>query len=142
MSRMNDSYEDAMRYWLKQVKQASAPLPEPKVSKLPKGVSLTPTGDVGAHRGTEARDLGSFSGAQTMTKDKAGWKSMRDDSAMDSFPAYKSGNHSPAGKTVHTKAGESDLPIPKKASPFVGYAENTPPPKGRALPIRGEHNAD
>ena len=29
---------------------------------------------------------------------------------------------------------------PKKNSPFKGYAPNTKPPLGRALPVRGEHN--
>lgn len=28
---------------------------------------------------------------------------------------------------------------PKKNSPFKGYAANTKPPLGRALPVRGEH---
>lgn len=27
---------------------------------------------------------------------------------------------------------------PKKSSPFTNYAGVTPPPKGRALPVRGE----
>ena len=29
---------------------------------------------------------------------------------------------------------------PKKATPFTGYAPNTKPPRGRALPARGEHD--
>jgi hypothetical protein len=40
--------------------------------------------------------------------------------------------------TVTTKAGKSDLPIPKKASPFGHEDPMTGVPKGRALPIRGE----
>lgn len=28
---------------------------------------------------------------------------------------------------------------PKKSPSLTGYAENTKPPKGRALPVRGEH---
>jgi hypothetical protein len=55
-------------------------------SHLPSGVSLTPTGDIGAHRAAEARELGSFKNAQDMTRQKAGWKPMTDDTAMDPFP--------------------------------------------------------
>ena len=69
-----------------------------------------------------------------------GFKAMTDDTTMDPFPAYKT-NHdgtSAHGDTVHTPAGDSDLGVPKKARPFGGYASNTPPPKGRALPVRGE----
>lgn len=72
----------------------------------------------------------------------SGFKAMTDDTAMDSFPAYKTnrdgtGSH---GDAVRTPAGDSDLPMKKKARPFGGYASPTPPPKGRAVPARGEHN--
>lgn len=29
---------------------------------------------------------------------------------------------------------------PKKSESIKGYVGNTPPPKGRALPVRGEHS--
>lgn len=62
---------------------------------------------------------------------------MTDDTAMDPFPTLKAGKHSPAGPTVHTPAGP-DMKVPTKARPFGHEEGNTKPPKGRALPIRGE----
>jgi hypothetical protein len=94
-------------------------------------------------------NLASFRAAE-MKRQGTGFKNARaadadvetmpltNDTAMDPFPAYKTGKHSPEGKTVHTKAGKSDLPIKTKARPFGGYESPTPPPKGRALPHRGE----
>ncbi len=37
------------------------------VSHLPKGVPMTPTGDVGRHRGMEAEELGTFKGGKIYT---------------------------------------------------------------------------
>ena len=47
------------------------------ISHLPKGVSQTPEGDIGAHRAAEAYEMGTFKGCKSMTKEKAGWKPMR-----------------------------------------------------------------
>ena len=70
------------------------------------------------------------------------FKRMTQDTAMDPFPAAKTnrdGTDSHGG-TTYTKAGRSDLTVPTKARPFGPYVTETPPPKGRALPVRGEHN--
>ena len=110
-------------------------------SHLPKGVSQTPEGDIGAHRAAEASELGTFRNAQAMTEQKAGWKGMTQDKMIDSFPALKTNRDgtSAHGDTTYTKAGDADFPDHKKGTPFTGYAPNTPPPLGRALPVRGEH---
>src|SRR5690349_5817373 len=57
------------------------------VSHLPEGVDLTPTGDIGAHRGAEAYEQRTFSGCQTMTAQKAGWVSNK--IRKDSNPDFK-----------------------------------------------------
>ena len=86
------------------------------------------------------RQGGGFKNAKAPDSNDTGAR-MTDDTAMDAFPAYKINRDgtSAHGDTVHTPAGDSDLGVPKKARPFGGYASNTPPPKGRALPVRGEH---
>ena len=86
------------------------------------------------------RQGGGFKNAKTPDD---GFKAMTDDTAMDAFPGYKTNRDgtSAHGDTKHTPAGDSDLGVPKKARPFGGYASNTPPPKGRALPVRGEHES-
>jgi hypothetical protein len=124
------------------------------MSHLPKGVSLTPEGDVGKHRAQEAYVLGTFSGCESMTKEKAGWQAMRDHSDSDG-PYAKKGSVAvmwhPADDVISPNAGPGrpsvDVNVgsglaPKKSSPFTNYAPNTAPPKGRTLPVRGEHNAD
>lgn len=58
-------------------------MPKHKVSYMPKDAAQTPEGDIGAHRGEEAYELGTFSGCETMTKEKAGWKPMRDHTKID-----------------------------------------------------------
>lgn len=117
------------------------------VSRLPKGTQQTPSGDVGKHRAQEAYVLGTFSGCESMTREKAGWKAMRDDSAMDSFPAFKSPGRIAGAGSGHDGNNVSVDPnvgsglAPKKNTPFTGYAKVTKPPMGRALPERGEGEA-
>ena len=118
------------------------------MSNLPKGTQQTPSGDVGKHRAQEAYTLGTFSGCESMTREKAGWKAMRDDSAMDSFPAFKSPGRiagAGAGHEANNVSVDPDVGsglAPKKNTPFTGYAKVTKPPMGRALPARGEGDSD
>jgi hypothetical protein len=64
--------------------ERALPPEEPyQTSHLPKGVSLSPKGDVGEHRGMEAYELGTFKDCKTVTAKMAGWKPMRDHSAQD-----------------------------------------------------------
>ena len=119
-----------------------------RYSYLPPGVAKTPKGDLGANRSKEAKALGTFKHAEDMNTAKyfssAEPRTMtdrpyqryagRDDQGGDRIsPESLSGTGRPR---VNVDVG-SGL-APKKASPFKSYAENTKPPQGRALPVRGE----
>lgn len=117
------------------------------MSNLPKGTQQTLSGDVGKHRAQEAYTLGTFSGCESMTREKAGWKSLRDDSAIDPFPKFKSPGRIAGAGAGHEGNNVSVDPnvgsglAPRKNTPFTGYAKVTRPPMGRALPERGEGEA-
>lgn len=48
---------------------------------------------------------------------------------------------SETGDSKGNMSGDEGL-APKKSASLKGYAPNTKPPLGRALPVRGEHNAN
>ena len=122
-------------------------------SHLPKGVALTPTGDIGAHRGKEAKELGTFKNTPVLEpsenwarneprvkidrryepggRARAIWHPVADSISPEAI----SGPGNPGGNM----AGDEGL-APKKNSPLKNYAPITKPPLGRALLVRGEHN--
>lgn len=113
-------------------------------SHLPKGVPMTPTGDLGAHRAAEAKELGTFKGVSD--RGMAGhWAPMREYTKIDPVPEHRAGgrlSNMGGGRAANNVTCDPDVGsglAPKKASPFTGYADNTKPPKGRALPARGEN---
>lgn len=124
-------------------------------SHLPKGASLSPKGDIGRMSSREAKELGTFN--QTNEMDVAGY--FRDNaprSAHDSFYSKNDakirvryqglvdnsglrGTEYREVKGVNPNVGSGLAPKkngPGKPEPFVGV------PKGRALPVRGEHDSD
>lgn len=91
------------------------------------------------------REMGKQKGFAGSVPD-TGFKEMREDKKIDPFPEFKSGGRiSNAGEGHEGHNVECDVNVgsdlaPTKARPFKGYAANTKPPLGRALPVRGEHN--
>jgi hypothetical protein len=67
---------------------------------------------------------------------------------MNPFPKFKEqGRLSGAGAGNEANNVSPDVNVgsglaPKKNTPFTGYAKVTEPPKGRALPVRGEHDSE
>lgn len=106
--------------------------------------SVTAKGDLGADRASEARSMGTFSGAQSMTKKRAGWKAMTSDTAMDQ-PYKGLGSDQPGsgikGTTgsprVNVNVGSDLAPKKPSAAVFKRYP-TTAPPKGNISPVRGE----
>lgn len=100
--------------------------------------------DILAFRAAEMKDQKGFKGARTPAH---GFGALTDHTARERD--YKGLTGKPAGITSGSaRAGSVGAPevdvnvgsglAPKKSPSLKGYVENTPPPKGRALPVRGE----
>lgn len=113
------------------------------MSHLPAGVSLSPQGDIAAHRAAEAHELGTFRQAPDMTKARMGWKSASPRTEAE-------GTKGPYGTQRMDGSGRSDSVgrasvrqeksmVPQKSSRYVfEKLPTTGVPQGLYHPIRGE----
>ena len=62
--------QQAIAIMLSEKRKAQGGKTEYAASNLPNGVALTPQGDIGQHRGVEAKIAGAFKGSQIMSASK------------------------------------------------------------------------